>query len=48
MTYAAEELWAQTWPDVPWAEASEDDKQLFRDHADSINFYHAFLPRQDD
>lgn len=40
-TYTAEELWHQTWPDVPWTAASPQDRRLFTDHADSLNLYNA-------
>ena len=34
-----EELWYEAWPEVPWDEASDEDKRLFRDHALSLLRY---------
>lgn len=34
-----ESLFTVAWPDVPVEDASEGDKRLFSDHADSLNTY---------
>lgn len=39
MSYTAQSLWALAWPDVPWEDASEEDKTLFEHHADSLNMW---------
>lgn len=37
MSHTAQSLWALAWPDVPWEDASDEDKRLYADHADSLN-----------
>jgi len=34
-----EEVWSLAWPDVPWDEASPEDKRMFTLHTGSLNFY---------
>lgn len=41
MTYTAQELFNEAWPDVPWSEASPADKRLFTDHAESLEMFYA-------
>lgn len=36
---SAEELWRASWPAVPFEEASDKDRKLFIDHAESIALY---------
>lgn len=36
---SAEDLWAIAWPEVSWEEASEHDKQMYRDHASSLQLW---------
>lgn len=35
----AEELWNEMWPLVPWDEASDHDRKMLQDHANSLAFY---------
>jgi hypothetical protein len=34
------QLWALAWPEVPWMDASPEDKKLFLDHSNSLYWYH--------
>lgn len=36
---SAADLWHETWPDVPWTEASYEDQALFAAHAASLRYY---------
>ena len=33
------ELWAEAWPEVPWEEASAQDKRMYLDHAASLGMW---------
>lgn len=37
--WSAAELFHQMWPDVGFENASEADRRLFENHADSLNYY---------